>query len=78
MQLTNGLMKKEALYEMLQCFTGLSYVIILTTGFNMDLRINKLGNVSNYSVAIILNKNAIWYVTRRALRKVPFCKDYSI
>ncbi|PEE57681.1 hypothetical protein CN277_21475 [Bacillus cereus] len=77
MQLTNGLMKKEALHEMLQCFTGLSYVI-LTMGFNMDLRINKLGNVSNYSVAIILNKNVIWYVIRRALRKVPFCKDYSI
>ncbi|KAA0781085.1 hypothetical protein DN404_00495 [Bacillus sp. TE8-1] len=60
---------------MLQCFTRLSYVI-LTTSFNMDIGINKLGNVSNCSVAIILNINAIWYVIRRALRKVPFCKEY--
>lgn len=70
-------MKKEALHEMLQCLTRISYVI-LTSDFNMDLEVNKLENSSNCSVAIILNKKAIWYVNRRALWKVPFCKDYSI
>lgn len=48
-------MKKEALHEMFQCLTRISYVI-LTSDFNMDLEVNKLENVSNCSVAIILNK----------------------
>ncbi|PGT58144.1 hypothetical protein COD16_21450 [Bacillus thuringiensis] len=56
MQLINGLMKKEALNVMLHCFTGRGGYIILTRDFNMDLGVNKLGNVFNCSVAIILNK----------------------
>ncbi|PEY76946.1 hypothetical protein COI87_20135 [Bacillus thuringiensis] len=64
-------MKKEILQKILQGWIRLSYVV-LKRDFNVNLKMNKLVNLSRFFKSYYFSKNAILNVIVRAFREVFF------